>query len=146
MSRSGENIDAHCLKCKHVLAHIVMYEVNGSISKVKCKTCGAEHKYRGVKPPAQKKGPTERGLKEKRTKAAVGKMAVNPAPIQWETRRRNLDPEIPVKPYRIQDHYQVSDVIRHPAFGLGFIEKIVTNNRMEVLFQEAIKSMAMNIV
>ena len=145
MSRVGENIDAHCLKCKLVLAHIVLYEVGGVISKVKCKTCGAEHKYRGVKPPAPKRDAKESPLKEKRARADKGKPPENPAPIRWETQYRNLDTDAPVKPYRIQGVYQVGDIIDHPSFGLGFAEKMTTHNRMDVLFKEGVKSLAMNI-
>ena len=77
MSRVGENIDAHCLKCKLVLAHIVLYEVGGKVSKVKCKTCGAEHKYRGAIGPANTKDSSERMLKAKRAKAATVKDLAN---------------------------------------------------------------------
>lgn len=145
MSRVGENIDAHCLKCKLVLAHVVLYEVNGAVSKVKCKTCGAEHKYRGVKPPAPKGAAKEKPVKERWTRTQTGKTSVDPAPIRWETQHRNLNPDTAVKPYRIQDLYQVGDVIQHSAFGLGFVEKIATYNRMDVLFQAGVKFLAMNV-
>lgn len=144
MSRVGENIDAHCLKCKLVLAHIVLYEVNGTVSKVKCKTCGAEHKYRGTKPPAAKGVAGAKPVKEKRTQAKTGKLPDN-APIRWETQHRNLSPNRPVKPYRIHDGYQVQDVIEHPVFGLGFVERVAAHNRVDVLFQGEVKSLAMNI-
>jgi len=145
MSRVGQYIDARCSKCKLVLAHTVMYEVGGVVRRVKCRTCGSEHMYRGIGPPAPKHDPERRGLKKKQNAAAAGVKFVNPAPLEWEARCRNLDPDMPEKPYRIRDSYQVGDVIRHPVFGLGFVEKIVTSNRIEVLFREAFKSMAMNI-
>ena len=50
----GENIDAYCLKCKLVLAHLILFKVDGVVNRVKCKTCGAEHKYRGTVPGAKK--------------------------------------------------------------------------------------------
>ena len=49
MSMVGKNVDALCTRCGLTLAHIVLYEVGGVIARVKCKTCGAEHKYRGAK-------------------------------------------------------------------------------------------------
>jgi hypothetical protein len=145
MSRVGENIDAHCLKCKLVLAHIVLYEVGGKVSKVKCKTCGAEHKYRGTIGPAKTKDASERTLKEKRAKAATAKERGNPAPVEWESHRRNMDPETTIKPYHIRDGYKVGDVIEHPLFGLGFVEHLGSEKRMDVLFQDVVRSMAMNI-
>jgi hypothetical protein len=142
MSLVGENIDAHCLKCKLVLAHIVLYEVAGTVSKVKCKTCGAEHKYRGTKPPAKKGDP----VREKRTKpGSTSKAATSSAPMQWAVRQRNIDPGSIVKDYCMQNQYKVNDMIIHSLFGLGFVERIVSEKRMDVLFQDAVKSMAMNI-
>jgi len=146
MSLVGENIDAHCLKCKLVLAHIVMYEVGGVVNKVKCKTCGAEHKYRGVNPPAKKGDPALGTLREKKLKAeAVAKNLNSQAPKLWEAKYQNLDPQTPVRDYAIHDRYKVHDVIRHPVFGVGFVERIFSDSRMDVLFQNAIRSMAMNI-
>ncbi|MDQ5987863.1 MAG: hypothetical protein CSYNP_03609 [Syntrophus sp. SKADARSKE-3] len=145
MSRVGENIDAHCLKCKLVLAHIVLYEVDGKVSKVKCKTCGAEHKYRGIGGPAKAKEPSERTLKEKKAKAATARDRGNPAPVEWESRRRSMDPETVVKPYRIRDGYVVGDVIEHPQFGLGFVEQVSSEKRIDILFRDAVRAMAMNI-
>jgi hypothetical protein len=138
-------IDAHCLKCKLVLAHIVLYEVDGAISKVKCKTCGAEHKYRGIKPPAKKGDAPRAASKAKPARTAAGGNAVNPAPVQWEAHKNNMEPDTPVKVYRLQDHYQVKDVIQHAVFGLGFVERIVSEKRMDVLFHDAVRSLVMNL-
>jgi len=145
MSRVGEYIDAHCLKCKLVLAHTVMYEVDGVVHKVKCRTCGAEHKYRRTGLPAQKRDPEDVTPKRKRAETPPRATPVRSVAMEWEAHRRNLNQDITGKPYRIQDSYLVGDVIRHPVFGLGFVEKVVTSNRIEVLFREAVKSMAMNI-
>jgi hypothetical protein len=145
VSLVGKNIDAHCLKCKLVLAHIVLYEVRGIVSKVKCKTCGAEHKYRGVKPPAKKSGPAVRTLKENRPIKAAASNINSQAPMQWVARHDHINSETPVKDYLMQGSYQANDVIRHPLFGLGFVERIVSDKRMDVLFQDAIKPMVMNI-
>ena len=146
MSLVGENIDAHCLKCKLVLAHIVLYKVAGAVSKVKCKTCGAEHKYRGIKPPAKKSDPAAGVAKEKRAKPGTAPKNVDSqAPMQWAARQRDINPEIPIKDYCMQNPYKVNDMIRHSIFGLGFVERVVSDKRIDVLFQDAVKSMAMNI-
>jgi hypothetical protein len=145
VSLVGKNIDAHCLKCKLVLAHIVMYEVGGVVSKVKCKTCGAEHKYRGVKPPAKKSDPAVRTLRENRPRKAAAANVSSEAPRQWVIKHDQINMETSIKDYRMQGQYQTNDVIRHPVFGLGFVERIVSDKRMDVLFQNAIKPMAMNI-
>jgi hypothetical protein len=55
-----------------------------------------------------------------------------------------MNPESPVKVYRVQDIYTSEEVIRHPLFGLGFIGR-VSDTSMEVLFKDAVRRMAMNI-
>ena len=145
MSLVGKNIDSLCTKCKLLLAHIVMYEVAGAVSRVKCKTCGSEHRYKREKPPISRSGPAPRSRQEMRGKTvSASRKAVNDVPVRWELRQSEMNPEIPVKTYRIQDIFKLKDVIRHPVFGLGFVERVISETRMDVLFKDAVKLMAMN--
>ncbi len=150
MSVIGENIDAYCLKCKLVLAHVIMFKVGEAVSKVKCNTCGAEHKYRPEKPAAKKTtvGRVSKPLTFKETMAkriAATKIKDNGAPMQWDIRNRNLDRTKPIKVYSISSQYRTQDVVNHSLFGLGFVERIVSDKSMDVLFSDAVKLMAMNI-
>ena len=147
MSAIGENIDAYCLKCKLVLDHIIMLKVDGAVSKVKCNTCGAAHKYR-AKMPAAKKSAVIKPLTLKETiakRAAAAKVQANNAPMQWDIRNRSMDRSTSVKDYSIHSQYRAKDVVNHPVFGMGFVERIVSDKSMDVLFSEAVKLMAMNI-
>jgi hypothetical protein len=145
LSLVGKHIDAQCTKCKLLLAHVVMYEVDGKVKKVKCKTCGSEHIYRRTAPQKKTHDPVVRSKGEKRVRTvSKSRKAVNDAPIQWERKHNEMNPESPVKVYRIQDIYKPEDVIRHKLFGLGFVQR-VSDTSMEVLFKDAIKRMAMNI-
>ncbi|MEI6608861.1 MAG: hypothetical protein WCO53_03850 [Deltaproteobacteria bacterium] len=147
MSVIGENIDAYCLKCKLMLAHVIMFKVEGDISKVKCNTCGAQHKYR-AKMPAPKKSAVSRPPTLKETiakRAAAAKVDANNAPMQWDIRNRSMDHAASVKDYSIHNQYRAKDVVNHHVFGLGFVERIVSDKSMDVLFSDAVKLMAMNI-
>lgn len=147
MSLTGENIDAYCLKCKLILAHVIMFKVNGIVSKVKCKTCSAEHKYRPEK-QAAKKTAVLKPLTFKETiakRVAAAKIKVNNAPMQWDLRNRKLDSSTPIKDYSIHDQYRTREVINHSVFGLGFVERIASDKTMDVLFSDSVKLMAMNI-
>jgi uncharacterized membrane protein len=145
----GENIDAYCLKCKLVLAHVIMFKVGNAVSKVKCNTCGAEHKYRPEKPVAKTKKTTVSRpptLKEGiARRAAAAKVEANNAPMQWDLRNRSMDRSAAVKDYSIHSQYRAKDVVNHHVFGLGFVERIVSDKSMDVLFSDAVKLMAMNI-
>jgi hypothetical protein len=143
----GENIDAYCLKCKLLLAHVIMFKVDGAVSKVKCNTCGAQHKYR-AKVPVPKKSAVSRPptLKESIAKrAAAARVEANNAPKQWDIRNRSMDSATSVKDYSIHNQYRSKDVVNHHVFGLGFVERIVSDKSMDVLFSDAVKLMAMNI-
>jgi hypothetical protein len=144
----GENIDAYCLKCKLVLAHVIMVKVGSTVNKVKCNTCGAEHKYRPEK-PATRKIAIDRPLTIKETmarRAAAAKVQTNTAPQQWDIKNRSIDRLTSIKDYSIHSQYRARDVVNHHVFGLGFVERIVSDKSMDVLFSDAVKLMAMNIV
>jgi len=143
----GGNIDSYCLKCKLMLAHVIMSKVGSAVNKVKCNTCGAEHKYRAKMPAAKKstvsKPPTLKETIAKR--AAAAKVEANNAPMQWDIRNRSMDGATSVKDYSIHNQYRYKDVVNHHVFGLGFVERIVSDKSMDVLFSDAVKLMAMNI-
>lgn len=147
MPKIGEYIDAYCSKCKLVLSHVILFKVDGAVSKVKCNTCKAEHKYHALKPAVKKaagrKTVAHKEKTEKKTSAAKAK--INDAPLQWDTKNRNMDGAVTIKDYSIHDQYSAKDVINHSVFGLGFVERIVSDKSMDVLFHDSVKLMAMNI-
>lgn len=150
MSLIGENIDGYCLKCKLVLAHVIMAKVGEKVNKVKCNTCGAVHKYRPEKPAAKKtavvKPVKPLTLKETIAKrASAAKAQANNAPMQWDLRNRSMDRSAPIKDYSIHGQYRTKDVVTHSVFGVGFVERIVSDKSMDVLFSDSVKLMAMNI-
>jgi RNase P subunit RPR2 len=145
VSLVGKHIDAHCTKCKRLLTHIVMYEVDGKVKKVKCKTCGSEHMYRTATQQKKTNDLMARSRQEKRGKTVPkSRMPVNDAPIQWELKYSEMNQESLVKDYRIQDIYKSGEVIRHNLFGLGFVGR-VSFTSMEVLFKDVMRRMVMNI-
>jgi uncharacterized Zn finger protein (UPF0148 family) len=145
VSLVGKHIDSHCTKCKLLLAHVVMYEVDGKVRKVKCKTCGSEHMYRTAAQQKKNSDIVARLRQGKRVKTTSrSKKPVNDAPVQWELKHSGMNPESPVKDYRVQDIYKSKEVIRHQLFGLGFVMR-VSDTSMEVVFRDAMRRMAMNI-
>lgn len=148
MSSVGELIDAYCLRCKLTLSHVVLFEVGGTIQKVKCRTCGAEHKYRGLKPEI-KSGETP--LKRPRARQGAAASASSPsgrgAPTlkEWTHKMEKLQDEEGIRSYSLRESFTRSDVIRHPTFGIGFVERVLSETRMDVLFKDALRRMAMNM-
>jgi hypothetical protein len=145
VSLVGKNIDAFCLRCQLTLAHIVLYEVAGAVHGVKCKTCGAEHRYRGPKPERKREFPAERhGRVSAAAQRPGGRSPVRPMDIrQWELRNAATASDAVVWDYRMTEPYEKQDIITHSKFGRGFVESI-TGDSMEVLFREGRKRLAMN--
>ncbi|MEN6507534.1 MAG: hypothetical protein ABFD63_01890 [Smithella sp.] len=141
----GENIDAFCLKCKLVLSHLILFKVDEVVNRVKCKTCGAEHKYRGTAPAAKKTVAVRTPIATRAKKPATPKAAVYDAPLQWDLKSRNMPPATSIRNYSIKDAFKVNHVINHPVFGVGFVEKVVTDKSIYVLFNDTVRLMGMNI-
>ncbi len=141
----GDPIDAYCLKCKLLLSHVILFKVEGKVSRVKCKTCGAEHKYRGTLPGAKKTAAARTPGAVRTKKTAAEKVPVNEAPLQWDLKSRNTPTETPVRHYSIQNTYRVNEVIDHPVFGVGFVQKVLSDKSMSVLFHDTVRLMGMNV-
>jgi hypothetical protein len=145
MSLVGKNIDAYCLKCKLVLAHVVLFEVKDAVDRVKCKTCGAEHKYRPAAPKKKDSTAVPRKKVLSAKKTTTTKTPVNDAPIQWDLKSRNMQAGTPIKDYSIKGCFKVRDVINHPIFGVGFVEQVASDKSVYVLFSDSVKLMGMNV-
>lgn len=151
MKSVGDNIDAYCLKCKLLLAHVILFKVDGVVSRVKCKTCGAEHKYRPGGGATVKKERGERVVAKKPAaskSASASKQMLSDAQAAqaWDLKIRNRKADAPVHAYSIYETYKTGDIINHPTFGLGFVEKILSDKSMSVLFSNSIKLLGMSIV
>ena len=46
-----------------------------------------------------------------------------------------------VKDYAMDKEYRVKAVIKHPVFGLGLVQRVVGDRKMEVLFEDGKKMM-----
>jgi hypothetical protein len=111
------------------------------VRAVKCKTCGAEHRYHGPAPEKRRSVPA---VRESGAAPAVLPRTVRPADVrQWEARNASTTPDVVIWDYKLTERYEKGDVITHPRFGRGFVES-TTSDGMEVLFREGRKRMAMN--
>ncbi|HAU38724.1 MAG TPA: hypothetical protein DCX07_13540 [Phycisphaerales bacterium] len=129
-----------------VLAHVVLFKVNGQVNRVQCKTCGAEHKYR---PPAGRETKTPRLASPRKVAAskkplADGKKVADLA-IRWGEKSRTLSADAPVRNYSMKEVYRVGEVISHPTFGVGFVEKIASDKSFYALFCDSVKLLGMNV-
>ena len=49
--------------------------------------------------------------------------------------------DIPAKTYTLDGHYEEGEKLDHSAFGMGLVKKLISPDKMEVLFEEELKVM-----
>ncbi|MBP7340900.1 MAG: hypothetical protein PHG54_14260 [Smithellaceae bacterium] len=148
MPSVGDSIDAYCLKCKLLLDHVVLFKVGGAVKRVQCRTCGTQHQYRPAA-QADRKNTAEKKPAVRKTAAAkkadAAQALAGQAALAWDRKTRETPPDMPIRDYSLGEIYRLNDVIRHPIFGVGFVEKVVSDKSISVLFSDAVRLMGMHI-
>lgn len=128
----GKEILSHCSKCKLILAHIIVTMKSATeADKVQCKTCKSTHTFKDPSAP-KKKASIDRVIKNARVSS--GRKATESVSELW-TKAMNKS-TVSSKEYSTKDSFQTGDVINHPTFGQGIVEKLIDNNKIEVLFKD----------
>jgi hypothetical protein len=126
---AGKNIESYCGKCKLNLDHTIMAMEGEAIAKVRCKTCGASHKFRD--PLAAQK------IRKPRAKKGAGETAT--AELVWaaglaEAKGKERD-------YSMTSKYRIGDIVNHHTFGKGVVMKLYSN-KCDMLFKDKERLMA----
>lgn len=128
----GKEILSNCSKCKLILAHIIVTMKSATEpDKVMCKTCKSTQNY---KDPSAKKKKTSIDRVIKSAKTASGKKVTESVSELWTKAMSKSSAQ--EKAYSIKESFQMGDVINHPTFGQGVVERLIDNNKIEVLFQD----------
>lgn len=130
----GKEVLSHCSKCKLILAHIIVtMKDSSSPDKVQCKTCKATHAF---KDPGATKSKTSvnKVIKSAKAKRAGSKRSTETVAELW-TKAINKN-TTGTKSYTIKGSFITGDIIDHPTFGQGVVEKLIDDNKIEVLFQD----------
>jgi hypothetical protein len=131
----GDRIDARCTKCRKILNHTIVALVEELPARVKCNTCGGEHKYRK---PAQPKAKATKAA-PKISRVAKAKLDLREAEREeWE----ELQPKMingQALDYAMDGKFTVGSVINHSVFGLGMVQQVGGPRKIFVLFQEGKK-------
>ena len=120
----GAPIDSWCTGCKTDQPHVVAtLKTDGTLNKVKCNSCQAEHVYRKPKSEAEEKK-SSGGKRKRSDSGAVSEAEASKA-----------------KPYSMESAYQAGDVIEHARFGFGRVLTLKPGGKMEVAFPDGTKIM-----
>ena len=118
----AENVMTVCTKCEMELNHVVVaHNAGGTVERVKCHTCGSEHKYRPDKKRATKK---------------TSKKSIRIQEVDLTKTYEKLAQKFKEKkrlPYSMSGSFENDDVIDHKTFGMGIVMR-ASNDKMEVAF------------
>lgn len=163
LPQPGDYITAKCGRCNDITGHVVMLVLDGVISKVECKACGSVHKHResrlakpgrakedGVRhvragqsreqakeigAPKAPRAPASSGPKLSAAKRSSAKLE-----SAWQEAMVRHSAESPV-PYAMAGTFAPQDFLEHPAFGRGEVLSVTPPDKMDVLFQEGVKTL-----
>ena len=131
----GKEIVSHCNKCKLALSHIiVVMKDEKTPHKVQCNTCKSTHNF---------KDPTAKTIK-KITVGRKKKRKVTVANSELWAKALEESPNSP-RTYSPKTTFEKGDIVDHPTFGQGIVEKCFDKNKIEVMFKNDIKILVHNI-
>ncbi len=130
----GSQIEVRCPNCRKNREHEILSMKNGKPDQVQCTLCRNQRKYR--RPVAQKTAEERLLLKniELRRSANAGQRQ------QWDELRPALASGA-AKEYSMSAKYRIKDMINHPVFGLGLVQRIIGSQKVEILFEDGVKIM-----
>ena len=130
---AGDPIEARCTKCRTITNHTIIAMTDAGPAKVQCNTCNGQHKYRS--PVAASKSTTPRKPSTRRSvdpKIAECK--------EWETLRPEMNSKQAIT-YSMTTAFKVKNLMQHPTFGLGIVQRVAGPQKVEVLFEDGLKTM-----
>lgn len=153
--QAGSSVESLCKKCKTVTDHHVVAMLGDKIAKVECKVCHARHSY--TSPKAEAKAPAASRVRSaatgivKETPQAAAPKAASPrksnaaasrqAQAQAEQWEKLVGPCLAPLAYNMERTFRVGDVIDHPVFGPGYVQKLMKPNTIEVMFKDASRNL-----
>lgn len=129
---AGDIIEAHCTRCRTLMNHTIVAMVGERVVRVQCNTCDGVHNYKEAKPAKASAGRTA-GPKQAAAPRASRKDPGAAEREEWIALRPGMQRER-AKAYDMNGSYKVKDLVEHPAFGLGVVQRVVAN-KVEILFE-----------
>ena len=128
----AQDVITMCTKCDMELNHVVVaHNAEGLVEKVKCHTCGSEHRYRPDK---------------KRSTRKISKKSISTLEVDLTKGFEKLAEKFKDKkrlPYSMSGSFNNEDVIDHKTFGVGIVIS-ASSDKMEVAFSDGPRVLVCN--
>jgi hypothetical protein len=128
---AGKELKHYCPRCALDLWHTVIAVMNQQPVRVRCNTCKGERNYRA---PKVQEIVGQRKRVESRPKASGSH------PDFYQQKLRDAAMRTPKK-YSALESFEPEDVVVHPTFGKGVVLKLVFPDRMDVIFQDSVRTL-----
>lgn len=122
---TGGYVAAYCTRCRLDLGHTIVAMVGEIIVRVKCRTCGSEHNYRGK--PGKKTGAKRSASPARRTETNKS------AEKRWESEMSKAKGADIL--YDGGRPYSAGDIVVHTVFGRGVVLK-TSEKKVTLLFKD----------
>jgi hypothetical protein len=143
----GRGIEAYCTKCNDDTAHVITAMEGRNITKVMCQVCYSYHKF---KPPRDQENDKPAVTKKSKVTSKSGKTPkkrVRRVTIRksdsWSDALEKADTGEAVD-YYFAGSYENGNVLNHKKFGLGVVRKVLSEQKIEVLFESGMKTLIQN--
>jgi hypothetical protein len=124
----AEKVASRCTKCKKMVDHeVISRSDDGIVLKMRCLTCGYEHKFR----PLKSKSPGRVARPKK----------IDPAK-DFNLLSETFKDKRPLR-YSMSGLFKPGDVIEHNTFGTGIVISAI-NKQMEVIFSDCPRILVFN--
>ena len=127
----GSDVESMCKPCGDVW-HVVVAKIGDKITKVQCKQCGKQHRFKPTgEAPEANLNPTRRKVESSGPKKTRAKPAASGGVIVH-------DPNKPTRDYGISERFALGEQIQHKKFGPGVV-CAVEDNKIRVNFSDSTK-------
>jgi hypothetical protein len=127
----GSDIEAMCNPCGDVW-HVVVAKIGDKITKVQCKQCGKQHRFKPTgDAPEINLNPVRRKVESSGEKKPRSRAKPVAAGIVH-------DPDKPTRDYGIAERFTLGEQIQHKKFGAGVVCG-VEDSKIRVNFTEGTK-------
>jgi hypothetical protein len=125
-----DEVVGYCSKCKLELNQRIVRVEAGRPKRVLCLTCNTERSYRKSAPAKAGEG------KVRKTRTSPPKVDLEAG---WRAKldRKNKTP----KAYAMDKSYLLDDHIDHKLFGVGLVVSLIQPDKINVFFQDGLKTM-----
>lgn len=156
---AGGEVVSWCTKCRMDLLHRIIAMVAGVPVKVECKTCSSHHRYRKSMEDKSTETRTRPASAPSRAATSSSAATATPKPRSasaraiaeaasdnererlWQSKIAGKAAHVFVL-YTPRESFKEGALMRHSKFGDGWVVRVIDAGKIEVLFQDAIRTLA----